>query len=121
MREILFVFLRIGLLGFGGPVATIAMMGEETCRKRKWIDSTRFIEMYSVCKLLPGPVATQMAIYLGYEKGGILGGLISGCFFILPDNNSVFSAYFWYYGTTRIIHPKKTLGDAFITNLYQRI
>lgn len=66
-------------------MATIAMMEEELIRKRQWFSTTRFTEMVSVCKLLPGPVATQMAIYLGFERSGIPGGLFAGIFFILPS------------------------------------
>ncbi len=84
MKEIFLVFLRLGLLGFGGPVATIAMMEDEATRKRRWLSQERFTEIYAVCKLLPGPVATQMAIYLGLIRGGIRGGLLSGTLFILP-------------------------------------
>src|SRR4051812_47086597 len=85
MREIIWVFSRLGVLGFGGPLATLAMMEEETSRRRGWVDSNRFTEMYAVCKVLPGPVATQMAIYLGYTRGGIAGGIAAGTCFILPS------------------------------------
>jgi chromate transporter len=107
MREILTVFLRIGLLGFGGPVATIAMMEEELCRKRNWLNSTRFTEMYSLCKMLPGPVATQMAIYLGYERAGVAGGLVSGSVFILPAFLLVLILSYFYvqYGVPQNLSP----------------
>jgi chromate transporter len=85
MKEIATVFLRLGLLGFGGPLAAMAMMEEETSRKRGWITPKRFTELYAVCKVLPGPVSTQMAIYIGLIRGGTLGGLLSGVFFILPS------------------------------------
>ena len=65
MKEIAQVFSKLGLLGFGGPIATIAMMEEETSRKRGWITPERFAEIYSLCKILPGPVATQLAVYDG--------------------------------------------------------
>lgn len=85
LRDIFPVFSRLGFLGFGGPVATIAMMEEETTRKRAWVSSGEFAEMLAVCKLLPGPVATQMAIFLGLRRGGRWGGLLSGLCFILPS------------------------------------
>ncbi|MBY0472535.1 chromate transporter [bacterium] len=96
LREILRIFLRLGLLGFGGPVAVIAMMEEEVSRRRKWVSASRFSEMYAVCKMLPGPVATQMAIYLGYTKAGIRGGLTAGIFFILPSFLLVLGLSYFY-------------------------
>ena len=83
-REIASVFFRLGVFGFGGPIATMAMMEQETVAARAWLSPDEFSEVYAVCKLLPGPVATQMAIYLGRIRGGVWGGLISGGLFILP-------------------------------------
>jgi chromate transporter len=85
MKELVLVFFRLGWLGFGGPIATIAMMEEETRRRRGWLDQARFTEVYAICKMLPGPVATQVAIYLGYIRKGRLGGLVAGLLFILPS------------------------------------
>jgi chromate transporter len=85
LRELAWMFLRLGLLGFGGPIAVIALMEKEAVRVRRWITSERFSEMYAVCKLLPGPVSTQMAICLGRICGGKTGGLVAGIVFILPS------------------------------------
>src|SRR5579885_3636180 len=85
MGELALVFFRLGWLGFGGPIATIAMMEEELRRRRGWVDEKRFAEMYAICKMLPGPVATQMTIYLGYVRKGRLGGLVAGLLYILPS------------------------------------
>ena len=85
-REIATVFIRLGMLGFGGPIATMAMMEEEAVRKRGWMTPAQFSEIYAVCKVLPGPVSTQMAIYLGMTRAGHRwGGLLSGGLFILPS------------------------------------
>ncbi|AOT71368.1 chromate efflux transporter [Geosporobacter ferrireducens] len=84
MREIISYFLKIGLLGFGGPMAHIAMMDEELIEKRKWTSKEQFLEGLAVCQMLPGPASTQLGIYLGYVKGGILGGVLAGISFILP-------------------------------------
>lgn len=99
MKEIAKVFFRIGTLGFGGPLATVALMEEETSRKRKWITPERFAELYAVCKLMPGPVATQVAISVGYLRGGFLGGIIAGLGFVLPSFVVVLIlSYFYFQG-----------------------
>lgn len=85
MNEIARIFLKLGFFGFGGPIATMAMMEEEVSRKRQWLSASQFAEIYAVCKVLPGPAATQMAIYLGYLRGKKLGGLLAGLLFIGPS------------------------------------
>ena len=85
IRQVAKVFFRLGLLGFGGPLATMSMMEDETTRRRKWVSTQEFNEAYTLCKILPGPAATQMAIYLGYKVSGRMGGIISGAGFILPS------------------------------------
>jgi chromate transporter len=84
LREIAWVFGRLGVLGFGGPVAVMAMMEEQAVRARRWMAPSEFGELYAVCKLLPGPVGTQMAIALGRARGGTWGGVVAGLAFILP-------------------------------------
>jgi chromate transporter len=85
LSELAWVFLRIGCLGFGGPIATMAMMEEETCRRRGWITQAQYNEMYAITKMLPGPVSTQLAIFIAKIYAGTLGGLIAGIMFILPS------------------------------------
>jgi chromate transporter len=84
MREVFGVFLRLGATGFGGPIALIAMIEEEVSRRRRWLTQQEFAEIYSVCKLLPGPVAIQIAIYVGVRRAGRWGGLLAGIGFALP-------------------------------------
>src|SRR4051794_30041675 len=84
MLELARFFLKLGSVGFGGPIAVVAMMEEEACQKRKWLDRGHFMEAYALCKLLPGPVSSQMAIYLGWLRGGTPGGIVAGLLFILP-------------------------------------
>ena len=102
MKEIAWIFGRLGLLGFGGPVAVMALMEEEFSRKRRWVTSERFSEIYAVCKLLPGPVATQMAIYLGMVRGGTLGGFVAGGMFILPAFLLILAISFLYVNTKAV-------------------
>src|SRR5690242_5032419 len=103
LREIAGVFLRLGVFGFGGPVATMAMMEEEAVRKREWLTPEEFGEVYAVCKLLPGPVGTQMAIYLGRLRGGLRGGLVSGGIYILPSFLMVLGLAI-LYSETGVVH-----------------
>lgn len=82
--EIAFMFLKLGITAFGGPAAHVAMMDEEIIKKRKWVSSESFLDFYGVTNLLPGPNSTELAIHLGYERGGWLGLIIAGVCFILP-------------------------------------
>lgn len=82
--EIAFMFLKLGITAFGGPATHVAMMDEEIIKKRKWVSSESFLDFYGVTNLLPGPNSTELAIHLGYERGGWLGLIIAGVCFILP-------------------------------------
>lgn len=84
MSEIFRVFLRLGCLGFGGPLAVMGMMEEEFCSRRKWLSTRQFSQVYALLKIMPGPITTQMAVYLGHLRGGRWGGLLAGLSFILP-------------------------------------
>lgn len=99
--EIAFVFLKLGITAFGGPAAHVAMIDEEIIKKRKWVSSESFLDFYGVTNLLPGPNSTELAIYLGYERGGWLGLIIAGVCFILPAMMIVtaFAAVYVSYGS----------------------
>ena len=84
MKELAFLFLKLGIVGFGGPQAHIAAIGEEAVNKRNWLDQEQFSEGIAICEMLPGPASTQMAIYTGYLKRGQLGALVAGICFIAP-------------------------------------
>lgn len=83
-REIAGVFFRLGVFGFGGPAAHIAMMRNEVVRNRKWLDDTEFLELVGAVNLIPGPNSTELAIHLGHRRGGRYGLLVAGLCFILP-------------------------------------
>lgn len=83
-KEIVKVFLKLGSLAFGGPAAHIAMMEEEIINKREWITREKFMDLIGATNLIPGPNSTELAIHLGYERGGLLGLLLAGTFFIFP-------------------------------------
>ncbi|MCE2922579.1 MAG: chromate transporter, partial [Roseomonas sp.] len=82
--EALRVWLRIGLLSFGGPAAQIAVMHREVVEQRHWVSDARFLHALNFCMLLPGPEAQQLATYLGWLMHGVRGGLAAGLLFILP-------------------------------------
>ena len=78
------VYLRIGLLSFGGPAGQIALMQEECVERRGWITPTQFGHGLSIAMVLPGPEAQQLATWIGWRLGGMRGGLAAGLAFILP-------------------------------------
>ena len=84
LMEIAAVFLKLGTLAFGGPAAHIAMMDDEIVKKRKWLTREHFVDLIGATNLIPGPNSTELAIHLGFERGGIPGLFIAGTCFILP-------------------------------------
>ncbi|MGH2805806.1 MAG: chromate efflux transporter [Actinomycetota bacterium] len=77
-------WLRLGFINFGGPAGQIAIMHEELVDKKRWISENRFLHALNYCMLLPGPEATQLAIYIGWLLNGALGGIVAGILFVLP-------------------------------------
>ncbi len=75
---------RIGILGFGGPPAHVALLRDLTVDRRRWIDSREFEDAFAACSLLPGPASTQMAIYTAQRVAGPWGAIVGGLGFILP-------------------------------------
>ncbi len=84
LGEILQLFLRLGLTAFGGPAAHIGLMQHEAVERRKWMSHAQFLDLVGTCNLLPGPGSTQVAMALGYSRGGWMGLCIAGACFILP-------------------------------------
>ncbi len=78
------VWLRIGLLSFGGPAAQIALMHREVVDIKGWLTEKQFLNALSFCMLLPGPEAMQLATYAGWRLHGTVGGLVAGLLFVLP-------------------------------------
>lgn len=84
VKEIAKVFGKLGIIGFGGPAAHIAMMRDEVVIKRKWMNEQHFLDLLGATNLIPGPNSTEMAIHIGYDKGGWKGLVTAGLCFILP-------------------------------------
>ena len=78
-------FLRLGALGFGGPVALCGQMEKELVRDRKWVSNEEMLEGIAVCQSLPGPLAIQVGIFISYLRGGFWGAWAGGWAFILPN------------------------------------
>jgi chromate transporter len=83
-REVFLYFLFLGFINIGGPVAQITMMFNHMVEKRQWLSKDRFVKIMAFCHMLPGPEALQLAIYVGYLKRKVLGGVLAGVTFILP-------------------------------------
>lgn len=84
LTEIAGLFLKLGVIGFGGPAAHIAMMQHEVVTRRRWISEQHFLDLIGATNLIPGPNSTEMAIHIGREKGGWKGLMIAGICFIFP-------------------------------------
>src|SRR5882762_10708091 len=78
-------FLRLGTLGFGGPIALVGYMQRDLVENRKWVSSEDYLEGLAFSQLCPGPLAAQLAKYLGWLHSGSLGATITGLAFVLPS------------------------------------
>lgn len=85
LRGAFWYWLKLGCISFGGPAGQIAMMHAELVEKRRWISEQRFLHALNYCMLLPGPEATQLAIYIGWLLHRTHGGIIAGLLFLLPS------------------------------------
>src|SRR5512138_744996 len=83
-REVFLYFLLLGFINIGGPVAQITMMFNKMVERGHWLSKDRFVRIMGFAHMLPGPEALQLAIYVGYLKQGVLGGILAGLTFIIP-------------------------------------
>ena len=95
-REEFLYFLMLGFINVGGPVAQITMMYNHMVERRHWLSEDRFVKIMAFCHMLPGPEALQLAIYVGYLKRKLVGGVLAGLTFILPGA-AVMIALSWLY------------------------
>lgn len=107
LKEIAKLFLKLGIIGFGGPAAHIAMMQDEVVRKRKWMDEQHFLDLIGATNLIPGPNSTEMAIHIGYDRGGWKGLIVAGLCFIVPAVliTAVFAVLYKNYGQLPELQP----------------
>lgn len=102
LKEVAFLFLRLGATAFGGPAAHIAMMHEETVKRRKWLSDQEFLDLVGATNLIPGPNSTEMAIHIGFLRAGWPGLITAGASFIAPAMLIVLGLAWAYqrYGAT---------------------
>lgn len=107
LKEIAKLFLKLGIIGFGGPAAHISMMQNEVVTKRQWMSQQHFLDLIGVTNLIPGPNSTEMAIHIGREKAGWKGLIIAGVCFIFPAVfiTGIFAWLYKKYGTLPEIQP----------------
>jgi chromate transporter len=106
VREVAAVFLRLGLIGFGGPAAHLALMEEEIVERRKWLTREHFLDLVGMTNLIPGPNSTEMAIHLGYLRAGWRGLLVGGLCFLLPAV-VITTAVAWLYARFGTLAPAR--------------
>ncbi len=99
------VFGRIGLLSFGGPAAQIALMHRELVERHGWLSEAAYLRALSLCMLLPGPEAMQLATYAGWRLRGTAGGLLAGLLFVVPGAVviGVLALGYAYYGQLPLV------------------
>jgi chromate transporter len=85
LRQLTVYFLKLGAIGFGGPVALVGYMHRDLVEQRKWITEEDYKEGLALAQLAPGPLAAQLAIYLGYVHYRIIGATLAGLAFVLPS------------------------------------
>jgi chromate transporter len=98
-------FLKLGCIGFGGPIALVGYMQKDLVEERKWISQEDYLNGLAFSQLAPGPLAAQMAMYLGFVRAGFVGATLVGAAFILPSFLMVLAIGKAYvsFGGTRII------------------
>jgi chromate transporter len=84
LTEVVGLFLKLGMIGFGGPAAHIAMMHDEAVKRRNWMSDQEFLDLVGATNLIPGPNSTEMAIHIGFQRAGWMGLIIGGACFIVP-------------------------------------
>jgi chromate transporter len=85
VREFLFYFLRLGTVGFGGPIALAGYMQRDLVERRRWVSKQDYVEGLALAQLAPGPLAAQLAIYLGWVRAGNFGATLVAGAFVLPS------------------------------------
>lgn len=85
LRQLIFYFLKLGTIGFGGPVALVGYMHKDLVENRNWISEEEYKQGLALAQLAPGPLAAQLGIYLGFVHYRILGATLCGIAFVLPS------------------------------------
>src|SRR6516165_9311080 len=94
--QFLLYFLRLGSFGFGGPIALAGYMQRDLVERRRWISQQDYLEGLALAQLMPGPLAAQLAMYLGWVRARVLGATLVAFFFIFPSWLMVLGLSFLY-------------------------
>jgi len=107
LKELALLFLKLGLITFGGPAAHIALFEDEVVSKRKWMTHQHFLDLVGATNLIPGPNSTEMAIHTGYHRAGVPGLLVAGICFMLPAIfiTGIFAFIYKEYGNLPDVKP----------------
>lgn len=107
IKEIAFLFFKLGSISFGGPAAHIAMMEDEVVKKRGWMTQQHFLDVMGATNIIPGPNSTEMTMHCGYERAGWKGLLVAGFCFILPAVviTGIFAWLYQEYGQLPEVEP----------------
>jgi chromate transporter len=103
LPEVLLVFLRLGLMSFGGPIAHIGYFRNEIVERRKWVPPETFADLVALCQFLPGPASSELGVALGMTRAGLLGGLAAWVGFTAP---SALAMIAFAYGVGLVAHPE---------------
>src|SRR6266513_223511 len=98
LSNLIYYFLKLGTIGFGGPVALVGYMHRDLVERRRWVSEETYRLALALAQIMPGPLAAQCAIALGYFQAGVLGATLVGLAFILPSFLMVL-ALSWLYVT----------------------
>ena len=127
LREIAWLFLKLGTTSFGGPAVHIAMMEDEVVARRRWVSRERFLDLVGATNLIPGPNSTEMAIHIGHVRGGWPGLFAAGLAFIIPSTLIV-TALAWAYvrygalpATAGILYAVKPVVMAIVAQALWRL
>lgn len=107
LAELAGLFLKLGVIGFGGPAVHIAMMQEEVVKKKGWMSQEHFLDLVGATNLIPGPNSTEMTMHIGYERAGWRGLIVAGCSFIFPAViiTAIFAWLYQKYGQLPQVQP----------------
>ncbi len=126
-REFLSYFFKLGLISFGGPVAQIGIMHRDLVERKGWITEEHFVRIFNFCNVLPGPEALQMAIYIGYLKRRLFGGIIAGLTFIVPSFflllllSALYAHYSGFPNVAAILYGVRPVALALVAAAFLRI
>src|SRR6187549_4050995 len=85
LKQLILYFLKLGTVGFGGPVALVGYMHRDLVEKRNWISEEEYKQGLALAQLAPGPLAAQLGIYIGFVHHRITGATLAGIAFVLPS------------------------------------